>query len=204
MLLLVLLDSLPPDMTSSPSLEVYCTYVSTDTIFWPLRATEWGGGAVSSQNVGTNGNACGLQKRPPYMYGVHWTSLLKQEVESNTLWGVFQGRRKPPTRPFVISNKLKWVYVLLIKGCICIYVCLLVCACVSKREEGPLTLCKKDSCGLQEGFWCCASSLMHFLSSRAATLGNYDDDYYEDQTYGLEGHANSKTRLNQRRRPAAS
>ena len=78
------------------------------------------------------------------------------------------------------------------------FACLLVCACVSKREEGPLTLCKKDSCGLQEGFWCCASSLMHFLSSRAATLGNYDDDYYEDQTYGLEGHANSKTRLNQR------
>ena len=77
------------------------------------------------------------------------------------------------------------------------FACLLVCACVSKREEGPLTLCKKDSCGLQEGFWCCASSLMHFLSSRAATLGNYDDDYYEDQTYGLEGHANSKTWLNQ-------
>ena len=62
------------------------------------------------------------------------------------------------------------------------YVCLLACVCVSKREEGPLTLCKKDSCGLQEGFWCCASSLMHFLSSRAATLGNYDDDCYATKT----------------------
>ena len=29
MLLLVLLDSLPPDMTSSPSLEVYCTCLRT-------------------------------------------------------------------------------------------------------------------------------------------------------------------------------
>ena len=63
----------------------------------------------------------------------------------------------------------------------CLLACLLVCS-VSKREEGPLTLCKKDSCGLQEGFWCCASSLMHFLSSRAATLGNYDDDYYATKT----------------------
>ena len=160
MLLLVLLDSLPPDMTSSPSLEVYCTYVSTDTIFWPLRATEWGGGAVSSQNVGTNGNACGLQKRPPYMYGVHWTSLLKQEVESNTLWGVFQGRRKPPHTSFCNKQQAQ-MSICIINKRLYMYICLLARLCVWAREKRGLWPCaKRTRVACRRGFgvvqvaWC--------------------------------------------------
>ena len=162
MLLLVLLDSLPPDMTSSPSLEVYCTYVSTDTIFWPLRATEWGGGAVSSQNVGSNGNACGLQKRPPYMYGVHWTSLLKQEVESNTLWGVFQGRRKPPHTSFCNKQQAQ-MSICIINKRLYMYICLLACLCVrvwAREKRGLWPCAKRTRVACRRGFgvvqvaWC--------------------------------------------------
>ena len=81
---------------------------------------------------------------------IHCERVFKSRKWSQTLWGVFKVVESP--RVLLLSNKLEWVCIINIKGCVCVW-----------EREGPLTLCKKElawwlagvgSFGVAQVAWC--------------------------------------------------